>query len=44
MNRNLSTALKFADLCVTLKHAEILRGDTAELRRGEDTGILGQNS
>ena len=25
MNQNLSTALKFADLCVTLNHAEILR-------------------
>lgn len=43
MNRNLSTALKFADLCVTLNHAEILRGVSGELRRGEVTGILGPN-
>ena len=43
MSRNLSTALKFADLCVTLNHAEILRGVSGELRRGEVTGILGPN-
>lgn len=43
MNQNLSTALKFADLCVTLNHAEILRGVSGELRRGEVTGILGPN-
>jgi len=43
MNRNLSTALKFADLCVTLNHAEILRGVSGELRRSEVTGILGPN-
>lgn len=43
MNRNLSTALKFADLCVTLNHAEILRGVSGELLRGEVTGILGPN-
>ena len=43
MNQNLSTALKFADLCVTLNHAEILRGVSGELRRGEITGILGPN-
>ena len=43
MNRNLSTALKFADLCVTLNHAEILRGVSGELRCGEVTGILGPN-
>ena len=43
MNQNLSTALKFADLCVTLNHAEILRGVSSELRRGEVTGILGPN-
>ena len=44
MNQNLSTALKFADLCVTLNHAEILRGVSGELRRGEVTGILGPNA
>lgn len=44
MNQNLSTALKFADLCVTLNHAEILRGVSGELRRGEVTGILGQTA
>lgn len=43
MNQNLSTALKFADLYVTLNHAEILRGVSGELRRGEVTGILGPN-
>ena len=43
MNQNLSTALKFADLCVTLNHAEILRGVSGELLRGEVTGILGPN-
>lgn len=43
MNRNLSTALTFTDLCVTLNHAEILRGVSGELRRGEVTGILGPN-
>lgn len=43
MNQNLSTALKLADLCVTLNHAEILRGVSGELRRGEVTGILGPN-
>lgn len=43
MNRNLSTALTFTDLCVTLNHAEILRGVSGKLRRGEVTGILGPN-
>lgn len=43
MNQNLFTALKFAGLCVTLNHAEILRGVSGELRRGEVTGILGPN-
>ena len=43
MNRNLFTALKFADLYVTLNHTEILRGVSGELRRGEVTGILGPN-
>lgn len=43
MNRNLSTALKFTDLCVTLNHADILRSVSGELRRGEVTGILGPN-
>ena len=43
MNQNLSTALKFADLCVTLNHAEVLRGVSGELLRGEVTGILGPN-
>ena len=43
MSRNLSPALKFADLCVTLSHAKILRGVSGELRRGEVTGILGPN-
>ena len=43
MNQSLSTALKFADLCVTLNHAEILRGISGEFRRGEVTGFLGPN-
>ena len=43
MNQNLSTALKFTDLCITLNQTEILRSVSGTLRHGEVTGILGPN-